>query len=308
MIKFLYKSILYIILIIIFLTNSVFAKINSKILFSINNSIITNIDLENEKKFLLFLNPSLNNLDETKITNISLDSLKNRKIKELELSKFFNMGDPNLGSIFVDNYISNSGFNDKQKIIEELNKFDLEYNYFTNNLKIDNLWRKFIYDKFRPQIIINEDELKRKIRDSGNEIEELNLSEILFRNNSSENFNNYKKQIYSEIENSGFEVAATIYSISETKNFGGKLGWVSSGQISEIIYSKIKSDTKITEPIETANGFLILKINDRRKISKEINFDEELDILVKKEINDELNKLGYIYFNKIKKKTFISEK
>ena len=37
---------------------------------------------------------------------------------------------------------------------------------------------------------------------------------------------------------------------------------------SKSAYSKIEIDTKITAPIETANGYLILKVNDRRKIDK----------------------------------------
>ena len=41
------------------------------------------------KKFLIFLNQNLN-VSEELINNISLD-LKNRKIKEIELKKFYNL-------------------------------------------------------------------------------------------------------------------------------------------------------------------------------------------------------------------------
>ena len=44
--------------------------------------------------------------------------------------------------------------------------------------------------------------------------------------------------IYTEIEKSGFEAAASIYSISKSKDFGGNLGWIKSSQISKSIYSK----------------------------------------------------------------------
>ena len=63
----------------------------------------------------------------------------------------------------------------------------------------------------------------------------------------------------------------------------------------------------ITKPIKTKSGYLILKINDRRKINEKINLEEELKKLVNIETNNELNKLGFIYFNKIKKRIFISE-
>ena len=78
-------------------------------------------------------------------------------------------------------------------------------------------------------------------------------------------------------------------------------------KISEEIYSKIQSAESLSEPIKTNNGYLILKINERRKIKKEIDPEKELKKLINIETEKELNKLGYIYFNKIKKRTFISE-
>ena len=44
---------------------------------------------------------------------------------------------------------------------------------------------------------------------------------------------NISDKIYEEIDKSGFDVAASMYSISESKNFGGKLGWIKSNQISK---------------------------------------------------------------------------
>ena len=74
-----------------------------------------------------------------------------------------------------------------------------------------------------------------------------------------------------------------------------------------MVYSEIKKADKITRPIKTKNGYLIIKINEKRKITEKINEDEELKKLVNAETNKELNKFGYIYFNKIKKRVFISE-
>ena len=47
--------------------NNLIAKLNLEILYKINNEIITNIDIENEKKFLIYLNPNLKNLSENQI-------------------------------------------------------------------------------------------------------------------------------------------------------------------------------------------------------------------------------------------------
>ena len=52
---------------------------------------------------------------------------------------------------------------------------------------------------------------------------------------------------------------------------------------------------------------MILRINDKRKINKKINFDEELKKLIISEKNKQFNQLSLIYFNKIKQNIFISE-
>ena len=288
-------------------TNTSFAKINSKILLKISDEIITNIDLENEKKFLIFLNPKLNNLSNDQINKISLSSLENRKIKEIELRKFFDLNQDNIGSKFIDNFISNTNYDSKDTFKIKLNEINLEYNFFEKNFTIDNLWREFIYNRFKSQIKIDTIKLKKQIENQKNEIEELNLSEILFEVKPNKTFEELNNQIYSEIDKSGFEAAASIFSISDSKNFGGKLGWIKSSQMSKKIYSQIKIQKKITKPIKTNNGFLILKINERRTINEKIDLEQELNKLIGLETQKELNKLGYIYFNKIKKRIFISE-
>jgi peptidyl-prolyl cis-trans isomerase SurA len=285
----------------------VFAKINSKILYKISDEIITNIDLENERKFLIFLNPNLNNLSNEQLNKISLSSLQNRKIKEIELRKYFDLNQDNIGSKFIDNFISNASYDSKKTFKIKLNEINLEYVFFEKNFIIDKLWKEYIYDRFKSQIKIDTDKLKKQIENQENEIEELNLSEILFEIKPNTTFEKLSNQIYSEIDKSGFEAAASIFSIADSKNFGGKLGWIKSSQISKKIYSQIKIQKKITNPIKTNDGFLILKINERRTIKEEINLEQELKKLISLETEKELNKIGYIYFNKIKKRIFISE-
>ena len=284
-----------------------FSEINLKILFKINDQIITNIDLENEKKFLLFLNPNLKNLSSIQIENISTDSLKNRKIKEIELSKYFDLKKENLSDVYILNFISNTNYQNLEDLKKKLQEFNLKYINFEKNLMIDNLWREFIFNKFKSKIKINEKNLKNQLSKQQNEIEELNLSEILFEISGKDTFEDISRKIYTEIKKSGFEAAASIYSISESKNYGGNLGWIRSNQISEKIYYEINKGQEITNPIETTNGYLIIKINDRRKSNEKVNLDEEFKRLYNLESEKELNKFGYIYFNKIKKRTFISE-
>ena len=287
--------------------SSVYSQITGKIIIKINDNIITTLDLQNEKKFLIFLNPNLNNLSKDKVESISLDSLKNRKIKEIELKNFINLDDENLEIEIINKFLSNNNFNNKENLLLALGQINLNYNYLKKNLIIDNLWREFIFKKFESQVNVDVQELKQKLENQPLDIYEYNISEILFEISNNANINELTNQIFEEINLSGFENAAGIFSISESKNVGGKLGWVKSNQISEKILNEIKKGENLIGPIKINNGYLIIKINEKRKSNEEINLDQDLKKLIAIETQKELNKLGFIYFNKIKKRTFISE-
>ena len=244
-------------------------------------------------------------LSSSQINKISKDSLTNRKIKEIELSKYFNLKQDKLGEAYIKNFTKNSNYKNINNLKNELIKFNLNYNHFENNLLIDNVWKIYI-NKYKSTIQIDIEKLRKQIEKKILLLKSW-ISEILFKNKTNESFDILKNKIYNEIQKSGFEATASIFSISETKNFGGKLGWIKSNQISEKIYSEIKKTSEITDPIFTGNGYLILKINERRTINQEVNIKEELNKLVNLETEKELNKLGYIYFNKIKKRIFINE-
>ena len=61
--------------------------IKNKILFKIDNEIITSVDLLQEANYLLALNNELSNEDQNIIFEISKKSLIKSKIKEIELNK-----------------------------------------------------------------------------------------------------------------------------------------------------------------------------------------------------------------------------
>ena len=63
--------------------------IENKILFKVNNQIITSIDLLNEINYLGFINSEFENLKKQKIYEVSKNSLIREKIKEIELNRVF---------------------------------------------------------------------------------------------------------------------------------------------------------------------------------------------------------------------------
>ena len=91
-IKFIFKKIFvknfFFIFFILFFFEKSFA-IENKILFKVNNEIVTSIDLLHEIKYLSILNKNLSKLENQKVFDIAKNSLIREKIKEIELLKNF---------------------------------------------------------------------------------------------------------------------------------------------------------------------------------------------------------------------------
>ena len=62
--------------------------LENKILFKIDNQIITTIDIYEEIKFLKTFNPEVNNLSENELLEISKNSIIRDKIKKIEIMNY----------------------------------------------------------------------------------------------------------------------------------------------------------------------------------------------------------------------------
>ena len=63
-------NIIFFFVIFFYIQNSFSEQKNAKIIIKINNEIITNQDIKNEKKFLIAFNESLKTLDKKKMYNL----------------------------------------------------------------------------------------------------------------------------------------------------------------------------------------------------------------------------------------------
>ncbi len=135
------------------------------------------------------------------------------------------------------------------------------------------------------------------------------IFEILFSLNKDEKLNEKYEKIKNEIATNGFGNAALIYSISDSSSNDGKLGWINENSLSSKIKQQILNIQLggITRPIIIPGGFLILKIQDKRKTKIKKDINEELDLITKSLANKQLNQFSNIYFNKIKKEVQVNE-
>ena len=74
-------------------------SMESYLILKINNKIITNVDINNEYKYLIALSPDLQDVDKKKVMTLARNSIIREKIKEDELNKFIDL---NIKNEFID--------------------------------------------------------------------------------------------------------------------------------------------------------------------------------------------------------------
>ena len=135
------------------------------------------------------------------------------------------------------------------------------------------------------------------------------LSEILVGANDKNNFKKKLSLINKMIQEKNFSVAALKYSISDTSKNGGKLGWIKENALNKKIKNHLNL-TKVgetTNPIRIPGGFLILKIEDVKDREVKLDLYKEIQNIIEKQTNEQLNMFSNIYFSKLKKNIKINE-
>ena len=293
---------------LIFFSNAI--AIENKILFKVNNEIITSIDILTELKYLGTINNDLNKMSKKQAFEIAKKSLIREKIKEIELKKFFK--EIIVEDEFINNLLVNHFESAEIKSIYDFEKYflllDINPNLIKKKISIEVMWNQLIFKKFNQSVKINKEIIKNTLLTKDKQNEYL-LSEIFFTINENEILDKKTNLLEKEINDKGFSQTALIYSVSNTANKGGKLGWVKETIMSPKI-KKIIKQIKInnyTKPIVLPGGFLILKIEDIRETDNDFDLNSEIDKIVRKKTNEQLNQFSNIYFNKIKKNIIINE-
>ncbi len=307
------RKILLIIVIFLFSITRLFANSDINISVTINDSIITNYDIKKEKSYLIILNPKLSNLEEEKALKVAKNSLINEIVKEKELIKIFDLSKniSYLDQVMKDLYsrLNLKNQNEFSELLKNKNTYSIDE--IKKKLKIELLWNELIFKKFNNQVKIDENQLIKKIDNENNQIQnEYFLSEIFFKKEKNEDLELKIQKIKSSINDVGFSNTANIFSISESANYGGKIGWISEGNLSKLIAKELKKTEigKHTDVIKIGNNFLILKIEEIRTKKKSVDKKAQLKEMKIFETNRQLGLFSNIYFNKVKINYSINEK
>ena len=308
------KTFLILIFFFIIKNNQLVAIEEYKIILKVENDIITNVDLLNEKNYLIALNNEILNLPEEKFLQLAKNSIVKEKIKNNEIKKHFNEDYKyEISERRLKDLSNRIGLSSIEELKEYLLKFNLNLSFVEEKVKTEDMWNRLIYNKYNNQIDIDVNELKNRLKieitNNNNLVTEYNISEIQFNLNVGESLEQKYNQIINSINNDGFKVASNLYSISETSKFGGKIGWINKTSMSKSILDELEKLNigEITKPIKIRNLFLVLKIEDKKESKIKIDFDKELEKLINFESNKQFQQYSLIYLNKIKQNTFISD-
>ena len=143
----------------------IFNVANSKVFIKakVNNQIITNIDVKNERNYLLALNPNLRNLSKENIDQYAIDSLINEKIKKIEIERKYEIlqNEIVIKKIISDLY-SKIGISDLEAFKEYLNNYSINLELVKKKISIEVAWNDYIVNKFNNAILIDEVKIRKK--------------------------------------------------------------------------------------------------------------------------------------------------
>ena len=156
------KKIFLLIFFVLFLTTSKAKQLTNNVIVSIDNSIITELDINKEINFLKFVNKDQATGSSELFKKEIINSLIDRKIKDIETNSF---------KIEVsEKEIENNLYSylERMKINNEIlnsfyNQNEIEKDYLKNIIKIDMKWSKLIRQMYESRLNVNLTEVNREL-------------------------------------------------------------------------------------------------------------------------------------------------
>ena len=156
------KKIFLLIFFVLFFTNSKAKQLTNNVIVSIDNSIITELDINKEINFLKFVNKDQATGSSEPFKKEIINSLIDRKIKDIETNSF---------KIEVsEKEIENNLYSylERMKINNEIlnsfyNQNEIEKDYLKNIIKIDMKWSKLIRQMYESRLNVNLTEVNREL-------------------------------------------------------------------------------------------------------------------------------------------------
>ena len=303
------KILFFFILLFFFNLSKTNSNINNSVIISVGDQPITYLDLIKEMRLISFLNNiKLDSSNRETFKSVAVQGLITRKIKEIEINKYkineFNTKD--LQNLI--NKTSNNLGTTEDGLEQLLLQNNLNIKNLKDRFKIDLKWNTLIFQLYKNKVVLNTNEMENKIRFEMENIKEKRLfllSEIeinLTQNNEKETLNN----IYKNIETEGFENTAKKFSISNSSQYGGNIGWIDEKNLSKKIFENIKflKTEELSKPIYLDDTIVIIKKVGEKVFEK--NIEKVKNRIVRQEKEKKLQMFSKAHYSKLEKTIQIS--
>ena len=276
-----------------------------KIVVLIDEEPITNYDLLKEIAYMNIISlGKITEFNQENINKIAIESLIKERVKKKEIKKFNIPLDDTLVELEMDSLIEKISQGNENKVNELIENGIFKKDDLFAKISIELRWNKLIGILFNEKVVINEKEINEKLKkfSENKKINEYLIFEIFI---DAENQTKLKKKLEEtllSINQVGFKNTAIKFSSSESAQQGGRLGWINESHIDSKLLEEIKKiePGKVSEPIVTPSGFLLLKVEEKKTSEKKINFKKDLQKLIINERNKQLKRFGINHLNKIK--------
>jgi hypothetical protein len=185
------KKIFLLIFFVCFLTNSEAKQLNNNVVVSIDNSIITELDINKEINFLKFINKDQNANNPELLKKEIVNSLIDRKIKDIETNYFKIEVSEKEIEINLYNYL------ERIKISNEIlnsfyNQNEIEKDYLKNIIKIDMKWSKLVRQMYESRLNVNLTEVNKELeKEQNNSVDDEKLKRQLIITEQNKLLNKY---------------------------------------------------------------------------------------------------------------------
>ena len=185
------KKIFLLIFFVFFLTNSKAKQLTNNVIVSIDNSIITDLDINKEINFLKFINKDQTANNPELLKKEIVNSLIDRKIKDIETNYFKIEVSEKEIEISLYNYLERIKINN-----EILNSFynqnEIEKDYLKNIIKIDTKWSKLVRQMYESRLNVNLTEVNKELeKEQNNSVDDEKLKRQLIITEQNKLLNKY---------------------------------------------------------------------------------------------------------------------
>jgi hypothetical protein len=185
------KKIFLLIFFVFFLNNSDAKQLTNNVIVSIDNSIITDVDINKEINFLKFINKDQGANNPELLKKEIINSLIDRKIKDIETNYFkIEVSDKEI-EINLYNYLERMKINNE--ILNSFyNQYEIEKDYLKNTIKIDMKWSKLVRQMYESRLNVNLTEVNKELeKEQNNSVDDEKLKRQLIITEQNKLLNKY---------------------------------------------------------------------------------------------------------------------